>query len=167
MNLSDLPQVFGDTYSLVERCWEGSKKKKKNKKDKDGFKYEVMSDSIRRLRRYGLVVETADLLLVGYPVDKALAIPAPGKAKVGPVKEEIKLDSKVATGCLIECWKAETDDTSKMVELTEDGKVSLQAEFATGLTESKSAGELGNYWRKIFLNCPELLIQYLANATAN
>ena len=156
--LESLPAIFASTYSLVERSWARTQKTKKGATPDD-----LVEGTIQKLARKHRAIPSSSMVMFGFPPKVAVeaclvTIPEP---------KTDGFDGALAAGCLYEMWRVVKEEESLMVELTEDKAVQLRDDFMQQLEERKGAGEMANYWRKIFLNCPEILIQYLADATGD
>jgi len=150
-----LPEKIQATYSLVEKCWNRARKRKKKGAE------DIFASVNFRLSRKGKPVMGEDLLLLGLPVEVTLECLGP---LVKDPKVEDGYDKVVAAAFLVEHWKVESDKESAVLEKTDEGIV-LKEQFVTGLTEAATQKGTADYWRKLFPNCPELLIGYLASVT--
>ena len=150
-----LSDTAGKSFSAAKRIWKEAQQALKEEKIEDKGAY-IASAVAKRL---GLSTEA--LILLGY--DPALSF--------GSLSTEVESaedeghDSHLVAAFLFEFMKADHGEVSEVVEPVEDEMEPTEG-FVL-LTERASESEMTNYWRKILLNCPEISITAIAQATCD
>jgi len=134
--------------------------KKGKAKAEKGESAEILGHAKKRL---GLA--DSDLLTFGVDVDLVFE----SSAAVGDIREDKRvtqvIDKVLAAAIIAEFTKMDTKAGSKLFEEV-DGEIELKEEFHNQLTESASEAQMRQWWTKVYMNAPELLLTYLAQATS-
>lgn len=157
--LKKMAKKAGKSFKKAEKYWnEAIAGAKKGAKDKYAYAMGIVK------KRLGL--SDADLMLnVG--VDPSVLLES---AVVDVDVKRTRLaedeDKWLIAVFLHEMVEVDKGNGSHLVAFDDDAFV-LQEEFTNLLTEKQSEGQAMEYWRKILLNCPELFIRYIAQATSD
>ena len=114
-------------------------------------------------KRLGLT--DADLLTFGADVNlvfEASAAAPDLRVDTSRVKD---IDKTLAAAFVAEFTKVDTEAGSALFENGDDG-FELKEEFAAVITESATESSMKAWWTKVFMNAPEILLDYLAKTTS-